>query len=113
MKSLTKELLIAVVIFLALVEAMALWLPNMEVISSVVRDYRLETFSVPFVLSILVSHFFITIMPKKWWNPFVWVTAIAAVICIDFLTTWEPANSGYVVLAGLITGLFWSQKKDK
>lgn len=113
MESLTKKLLIGVIAFLAVLEAVALWLPGLPVISEVARNYGTKTFSLPFVMATLICHFWVNIFTKQWWNPLVWAVAIAAVIAVDFLTKWEPSNPAYIVIAGLINGLFWSQKKDK
>lgn len=110
MKSLTKKILIFVIGFLLLLEAIALFLPGMPVISHVARDYRLKVFSIPFTFSALVSHFWIKIMEPSWWNPIVWAGIFTVVVVMDFTTTWQPSNSVYVVIAGLVVGLFWPQK---
>ena len=111
-EDITKNILIGVVILLLVLEALALALSDIPVISSVVASYRLKVFSVPFGVSMLASHFWITLFTKKWWNPLVWGTMTAIVLYVDFYTNWEPSNSGLIVLLGLLTGLFWSQKKE-
>lgn len=112
MKTLTKKILIWTIGFLLLVEIVALALPEMPVISHVARDYRLKVFSIPFAVSMLVSHFWVSFLKPKWWNPLIWATSLLAVIYFDFFTKFTPDNSGYFVLAGLLIGIFWPQKVE-
>lgn len=109
-KNITKKILIWTIFFLLIVELMALILPGIPVISHVARDYRLKVFSIPFGVSMLVSHFWISLLKPKWWNPLIWATSLSVIIFLDFFTKYKPENSGYFVLAGLLVGIFWPQK---